>query len=272
MTALNHQAILADHDAAWHADRQKGIGGSDAGRIMAGDWHTLWLEKTGREAPEDLSNVLQVQLGRHTEAFNRAWFEKNTNIAVDTDECEGLEDLFRPWARANLDGLCDDRNVVWEGKHVSAFSKPEDIINRYYAQLQHCMAVAECYAAFLSVIYGNHKWEWYTISRDDDYIQELIRREYEFWQLVQNDTEPGNPAAKVAMVSIDDMREQDMSASNTFVSAAHDWLATRAAAKQHKDADKQLKECVEHDVKLAYAAGVKVKRSKNGALTVSEAK
>ena len=27
-------------------DRTKSIGGSDANRIMRGDWHTVWLEKT----------------------------------------------------------------------------------------------------------------------------------------------------------------------------------------------------------------------------------
>ena len=35
-------------------DRRKSLGGSDANRIMRGDWHTLWLEKTGSKEPEDL--------------------------------------------------------------------------------------------------------------------------------------------------------------------------------------------------------------------------
>ena len=29
------------------------IGGSDARRIMEGDWHALWLEKTGQQQPAD---------------------------------------------------------------------------------------------------------------------------------------------------------------------------------------------------------------------------
>ena len=44
-------------------NRHMGIGGSDATRIMRGDWHTLWLEKTEKQEPEDLSRVLPVQLG-----------------------------------------------------------------------------------------------------------------------------------------------------------------------------------------------------------------
>ena len=30
------------------------IGGSDAVKIMSGDWHPLWLEKTGQSQPADL--------------------------------------------------------------------------------------------------------------------------------------------------------------------------------------------------------------------------
>ena len=39
------------------------IGGSDMRRIMEGDWISLWEEKTGRKKPDDLSDVLPVQLG-----------------------------------------------------------------------------------------------------------------------------------------------------------------------------------------------------------------
>ena len=34
-------------------NRHMGIGGSDATRIIRGDWHTLWLEKTEKQKPED---------------------------------------------------------------------------------------------------------------------------------------------------------------------------------------------------------------------------
>ena len=61
-------------------DRTTILGGSDANRIMRGDWHTLWLEKTKREEPEDLSWNLPVQIGLHTETVNKMFFEKETGI------------------------------------------------------------------------------------------------------------------------------------------------------------------------------------------------
>lgn len=69
-------ASLLAHDDDWHEQRRKGIGGSDAMKIMSGDWLTLWEEKTGRAAAQDLSDVLPVVMGAWTEPLNRYWFEK----------------------------------------------------------------------------------------------------------------------------------------------------------------------------------------------------
>ena len=52
------------------AMRALGIGGSDASKIMNGEWHELWEIKTGRKEDADLSDVFHVQLGHATEKFN----------------------------------------------------------------------------------------------------------------------------------------------------------------------------------------------------------
>ena len=57
-------------------DRTQGVGGSDAKRIIEGDWHSLWLEKTSRVEQVDLSDVLPVQMGIATEKLNLDWLEK----------------------------------------------------------------------------------------------------------------------------------------------------------------------------------------------------
>ena len=49
---------------------RKFIGGSDQKGFENGDWHDLWLIKTGRKEPDDLSNVFRVNLGSETELFN----------------------------------------------------------------------------------------------------------------------------------------------------------------------------------------------------------
>ena len=51
-------------------ERRGFIGGSDAVKIMNGDWIELWEIKTGRIKSPDLSKNLAVQMGILTEDFN----------------------------------------------------------------------------------------------------------------------------------------------------------------------------------------------------------
>src|SRR5580765_8515171 len=62
--------VVPDLTPAQKVARMGGLGGSDAERIMAGNWYRLWAEKTKRVAAEDLTRVLPVQMGKVTEAFN----------------------------------------------------------------------------------------------------------------------------------------------------------------------------------------------------------
>src|SRR5256885_7279757 len=95
--------------------RKSGIGGSDAARIMEGDWLSLYEEKLGLREPEDLSWVLPVQIGALTEDFNRRL----------TAHDQGLEIIAKPpmfrhplddFMLCNLDGYVPELAAIWEGK------------------------------------------------------------------------------------------------------------------------------------------------------------
>ena len=45
-------------------ERQNGIGGSDAKKIVSGAWHELWLDKTGRQTPKAILTPWDVSV-RH---------------------------------------------------------------------------------------------------------------------------------------------------------------------------------------------------------------
>lgn len=261
--------------AQWHAERRKGIGGSDAGKIMNGEWLPLWLEKTGRSEPEDLSDNLAVIMGTYTEALNRWWFSKQTGFEVLTDSEPFVSDVFA-FMRANLDGVAYDGRPggsVFEAKHVSAFAKADEIVSRYVWQVYHNMAVTGMENAFLSVFYGNSKWEYYPIARDESAIADLITREQEFWRYVESDTPPPEKdSAAPIKIAFDTMREVDMSGSNSWANYATEWLQCRPAAKKFEAAEKEIKALVEQDVKLAYGHGIAVKRSSNNALRIGEMK
>lgn len=251
----------------WHAARRLGIGGSDAGRIMAGDWHSLWMEKTGKAAPDDLSWVLPVQLGLVTEALNLAFFEHETGKTVSA-QGESRTHARYPFMRCTLDGLAGD--AVVQAKHVNQFAKLDEVAAKYTPQVTHEMLVCGVERSYLSVIIGTMTYEWMEIPLDDFYACALIDREREFWSYVERDVEPPNPTAIAAPVPVSEWRDVDMTGSNLWASSAVDWLACKYAVATFKASEKALKELTAADARTAYGYGIKVSRARNGALTIRE--
>lgn len=181
-------------------DRKQGIGGSDATKLYEGSWHELWQEKTGATEPADLSDILPVQMGVHTEPFNIQWFEKQTGLEVHGKQ----ETFFHPkykFMYAHVDGLImpdkqdlkdgTDKGVsILECKHTNAFSNPKKVADKYKAQIQHYLMCASSKRCYVSVFFGNMKYEVMEISEDLDFQEQLTNAEILFWHFVKTKKEP----------------------------------------------------------------------------------
>jgi predicted phage-related endonuclease len=207
-------------------------------------------------------------LGCWTEAFNRQWYEKCTDQVVSRVG-EAVVCQQHPWRRCTLDGFVGSVGAVWEAKHTSAFSKPEELLVRYMPQLQHNMAVIRSDRAILSVIFGNHKWEVFEVAADWLYQEDLLIAEARFWDCVRSGevpvAAPVPPSPKPVGV-----REICLEGNNSWASAAVDWLENRQAAKVHASAIALIKGLVEDDVARAFGHGIEARRSKSGAISIRE--
>jgi len=254
---------------AWHEARSKGVGSSDVAKIMSGDWFGVWEQKTGRAEPEDLSDVLPVIIGAFTEPLNGFVYQRRMGVPLEA--CKRQTHPDHPFLVAEGDYVHADGSAGVECKHVNAFAKDDEVVSRYWWQCQHQMAVYGWPKVYLSVIFGTQKWERFEVTRDDDGIAEMIETCRKFWTHVETDTPPENYEGETVTVSMDEMREVEM-ASNAWSSFAVDWLENRKPAKVFKTAETELKALVAPDVKRAYGAGIEIKRSKAGALSIREEK
>jgi hypothetical protein len=260
---------------AQKAARRRYIGGSDANIIMSGDEEKLlrlWRVKRGEDESEDLSDVLQVQLGTWTEPFNRAWYERRFSCVLERAGVQ-LADLDHPYRAVTLDGLRRLPEGSWrvvEFKHVMQFWKRDDVLAKYMPQAHHSMLVAGCETCDLSVLFGNTSHEVFTIGFDADYGAALAEAEDLFWDCVQSGRPPVAVQVDQPAIPVDQMRVVDMTGNNAWASWGAAWLANRKAAKEFETGAKMLKELVEADVREAYGYGVKATRAKNGAITIRE--
>ena len=181
-------------------DRRTGIGGSDATRLYEGDWYQLWSEKVGETEPADLSDVLPVQMGVHTEPFNISWYEKQTGKKVIRQQ-EFLTHPKYNYMYAHIDGVVSqliqekDKNIfpqeaILECKHTNAFSNPQKCLDKYIAQIQHYLMVSGFKKAYMSVFFGNMKYDIIEVEANEMFQKKLMAAEVLFWYYVKNKKAP----------------------------------------------------------------------------------
>ena len=262
------------------AERRQGIGGSDAGRVMSGDWLALWREKTGRAEPEDLSNNLAVQMGSATENFNAFWYTKQTGRLI-VSRGERLQLAAMPWMIANLDGISTTSKghlAYWDAKHVGRFD--EATVRRYTPQMVHCCTILDLDWWVLSVFIGNSKWETVEQQVDPIYQAQLIACEREFWGYVERDEEPPEaqggpvlapkPTPRLRTVQLEDEWRADWpNWGPRMVELFGTFAGTHAAATAHAIAREDIKALLPEDVGLVTRGRIKISRTKAGAVTMA---
>jgi putative phage-type endonuclease len=179
--------------------RKTGIGGSEAAYILGVGYsedkkpfrtaHDVWLEKTGRKEPEDLSGNSSVEWGNLLESAVARKYSKETGKKFK--KCK--ETLRHPqfeWMLGNIDRFIEGEDKILEIKTALFPGKNwgpsgSDIVPMpYIIQVQHYLAVTGFNHADLAVfIRGDAKnpFRIYPIKRDDDLINYMIEKLNIFW-------------------------------------------------------------------------------------------
>jgi hypothetical protein len=213
------------------AERHRYIGGTDAARIMKGEWRELWAEKTGRKEPQDLWDRLDPRrdffllrhftkermelarvMGHWTEPLNAAWFEKQTGREVEYLGPAASRALFaelvgRPasekptlavhptisYMACNRDALTTTiKGFPCLMELKHAGSAGDTTVIRHTAQATHNALVSGYGWWCISFFFGNSKWEMIEQEVDPFFASELIEREAEFWRYVETGEEPAD--------------------------------------------------------------------------------
>lgn len=249
------------------------IGGSDCVRILQGDWLSLWQVKTGRSEGEDLSGNLAVQMGVHTEDFNLRWFEKQNGCVLAHHQHSFEKMIGTVPAKGMIDAMWGTTDTQYksiiEAKHTNDRNSMESITERYMPQIQLYCHLAEATGCYLSVIFGNSRWESAYVSRNKEYFDSMWAVVSDFWGYVLRDEEPvGVDVQEISIdkVAVDNMVRRDASTDNHFISYAHDYINNQAAAKTFENAKTNLKQMVDSNEREVYCDLLTIKRSKSGSL------
>jgi putative phage-type endonuclease len=183
---------LQQNTPEWLEFRKNYLGASDAPIIMGeSPWRTpyqLWKDKLG--LGEQQTMTYAMQRGVDMEQNARDWFERETGITVSPEVV--LHPVI-PYMMASLDGISADRKTIVEikcpGKSDHAIAKKGMIPAKYYSQLQHQMEVCGIGRTFY-LSFDGESGILLILEKDEDYIKNLLSREAEFWDCVNEFRSP----------------------------------------------------------------------------------
>lgn len=177
-------------DIQWHIRRRFGIGGSDVGAILGVNPYKtpyqVWLEKTGREMPEDLSDNDAVMAGTLFEDAVAKFYEIREGKTVRRWNNTRFHDTM-PWLAGNVDRIVQGERRILECKTAGMFAKgwgepgSDEVPESYLLQVMHYMAVWGYDVADLAVVVGGQQYRKYTFKFDQELFDVVAEHLRSFW-------------------------------------------------------------------------------------------
>lgn len=184
------------------AERKGYIGASEAAAVCGLDAYRhpvdVWMEKTGRVDPPDLSDVECVEAGNVFEPAIRGWAAQRLGVKVNQVRqtvyhpdlpfvaCHPDGKIVGSGNRAGLE--IKNRSVWMRGRYGEPGS--DAVLDTDLCQCQHTMAVTGWDLMHMAVVFGGQRLVLFRVPRDDGFIDSLLSGEAEFWKHIETDTVP----------------------------------------------------------------------------------
>lgn len=239
----------------WLEVRNTGLGGSDAATVAGiNKWKSplmLWLEKTGRAEPEDLSKNERVYWGKKNEANIAEWFEEQTGKkAVRKGLMRSKE---YPFALATVDRMVVGENAGLEiktaGVDQSKNWNEDEIPDTYYCQCQWYMAVTDCDYWYIAVLIGGNKAIWKRVERNQSDIDNLIELGRAFWEKVKTRTKPDDIDGTESCSNALQKYYKDAGTTVNLSPSVYDLISDYDQSKQLADLSKEALEKAKNALK-----------------------
>lgn len=182
----------------WHELRSKHIGGSDVASLFGlspykSRWQ-LWMEKSGKLPPEDISGNKAVQAGTFLESGIANWAAHRWSMDITkvddyfiVDDCPGMG--------ASFDYITDydaPVEIKWSARGYGWHYNGEEINEapeNYLLQVQHQLACTSSDHAWLIALIDDEPRRM-KIPRNDNIIDAIKHEITAFWQSIADGKEP----------------------------------------------------------------------------------
>lgn len=226
------------------AERQRGIGGSDAPVILGvSKWRSpldLYLEKRGEGTPT--IETPAMRWGVALEPVVRQAYCDETGEIVRVPGGMLLHPDY-PWMIAHVDGITDSGRVfeAKTARTAEGWGEPgtDEVPDAYLVQVQHYLAVTGLAVADVAVLIGGSDFRRYEVPADLELRATLIEHEEAFWRRVQN-ADPPPP------VTLADMKQTWRTSAARIAQASAEARLNVEALREKKAELAALETAIDH--------------------------
>lgn len=245
----------------WRRERMRGIGSSSAASALGispfKSALQLWCELTGITEPANLDDNESVEWGTILEDPVAEKYHRVTQRNISRPTAIYQHDQY-DWMIGNPDRFIegDPRGLgVLEVKTTGAFRAKdwEDEPPAYYqVQLQHLLAVTGATWGSFAVLIGGQKFRWQDQVRNERFIEFLIEREADFWDMVVRGERPDPDDSESSRRALDLLYPTEQPAKMVALPAeALDWSRELTEAKELIRRGEDMKRHAENNIKAA---------------------
>lgn len=251
----------------WYEMRKNYLGASDSNIIMGKSKFMtpleLYRQKLGVDKPKEGANFIQAK-GHKLEEKMRPIMEMLYDCSIDAIVAVSQQYDF---LMASLDGYMGN-GAVWENKFVGAddydLVSDGQMLDKYYPQVQHQLMVTGAPYCVFTVIKDDkespnenfpYAYAYIEVPPDYKYMEnELLPSLLDFWECVQNKTEPGLTNSDVI----------DLSENEEALELLSEYQQVKSTLDDSKKKEDELKKKIFKLFKTdkAVCNGVKLSRSK----------
>jgi len=250
-------AYKMESDDDWLGFRTKGVGGSDVAAIMGISAYRspveVWMEKTGRKQPADLSDKEAVEWGNRLESIIRDKFAEMHPEFIVSEGNATFVSKERPWAHANLDGMVRDANGDWGVLEIKTVGKNREgdwadgVPDYYMTQVTHYLSVTGWSFAYVAALIGGQHYVEHRVDRDEEDVRLVNGAVDSFWkECVEKDALPqivGTPSEAGALLDMFGIGSTEYATPENmahFDTLVHDYQEAKACERKYAEQAKRL--------------------------------
>jgi len=204
---------ITDHQ---REQRKKRLGASDAAAVLGvSPWSTafdVWAEKTGRALDGPPLDKDAVWIGNNVEGPLLDWAAEQTGATIKKNQYRvhktaplhaNHDALDIDFGASNIGFEAKTSGMIWHnaaGDWGDPDIDPESVPAHVLTQCYHQMAVSDLRRVYVPALIKGRR-QLYCIKRDDALVDEIVKRECEWWdKYVVGDVRPPDSAPSESMI------------------------------------------------------------------------